>query len=64
VNTGDCSLEVTGLAVYVLVGRVNSDAIVTLLKVLSIFDRRNVLLRMIKTPIYVYTHSYILKCVF
>ena len=63
-NTGDCSMEVTGLAVYVLVGKVNNDIIFTLLKVVSIIDRRNVLLFLIKTPIYLYKHSYNLKCVF
>jgi hypothetical protein len=41
-NTGDCSIEVTGLVGYVLVGDVNTDIIFTLLKVFSIFDRRNV----------------------
>ena len=64
ISTGDCSMEVTGLVGYVLVGDVNNDIIFTLLKVVSIFDRRNVLLFMIKTPIYVYKHSYNLKCVF
>ena len=47
-------MEVTGLVGYVLVGDVNNDIIFTLLKVVSIFDRRNVLLFMIKKPIYVY----------
>ena len=40
-NTGDCSMEVTGLVGYVLVGDANNDIIFTLLKVVSIFDRRN-----------------------
>ena len=57
-------MEVTGFVGYVLVGDVNNDIIFTLLKVVSIFDRRNVLLFMIKTPIYVYKHSYNFKCVF
>jgi hypothetical protein len=34
-------MEVTGFVGYVLVGDVNNDIIFTLLKVVSIFDRRN-----------------------
>jgi hypothetical protein len=43
-------MEVTGLAVYVLVGKVNNDIIFTLLKVVSIFDRRNVCYSVTNSP--------------